>query len=220
VRVFVTGATGFVGSALVARLIQAGHAVVASSRNPVQARATLGPAATVVATTDDVQALAHALEGCGAVVNLAGEPVAGRRWTPAVAAAIHDSRAGATRRIVQAMACLAAPPSVLVSASAVGIYGDRGDERLDSSSRAGSSPLARFVLCIESECLDPTVPLGLAHLWWAIGGYIDHCITERPHQGLGGALIEPGERSSGGDGEVRCRERVGGLPRFYYREAA
>jgi putative transposase len=92
--------------------------------------------------------------------------------------------------------------------------------RLPARSPNLNAWLERFVLCIESECLDPTVPLGLAHLWWAIGGYIDHCITERPHQGLGGALIEPGERSSGGDGEVRCRERVGGLPRFYYREAA
>jgi uncharacterized protein (TIGR01777 family) len=193
VRVFVTGATGFVGSALVARLIQAGHAVVASSRNPVQARATLGPAATVVATTDDVQALAHALEGCGAVVNLAGEPVAGRRWTPAVAAAIHDSRAGATRRIVQAMACLAAPPSVLVSASAVGIYGDRGDERLDSSSRAGSSPLARVVLDWEEAALGAralgarVALLRLGVVLGAGGGLLDGMLPAL-RVGLGGRL--------------------------------
>ncbi len=152
-RVFVTGATGFVGRAFVAQLIQAGHTVVASSRNPDQARDTLDPAATVVATTDDVRALAATLEGCEAVVNLAGEPVAGRRWTPAVVVAIHDSRAGATRRLVQAMASLSVPPKVLVSASAVGIYGDRGDERLDSTSQAGTSPLARVVLDWEEAAL-------------------------------------------------------------------
>jgi putative transposase len=92
--------------------------------------------------------------------------------------------------------------------------------RLPARSPNLNAFVERFVLSIKSECLDSIIPLGPAHLRWAVTEYVKHYNAERPHQGLEGALIEPGERSSGGDGEVRCRERVGGLLRFYYREAA
>jgi putative transposase len=78
----------------------------------------------------------------------------------------------------------------------------------------------RFVLSIKAECLDRIVPLGEAHLRWAVSQYVRHYHAERPHQGLGGALIEGARRGSVAEGEVRCRERVGGLLRFYHREAA
>ena len=77
-----------------------------------------------------------------------------------------------------------------------------------------------FSLSVKSECLDHIIPLGLAHLRWAVGEYVRHYNAERPHQGLGGALIEPNVGTGRAVGEVRCRERVGGLLRFYYREAA
>ena len=78
----------------------------------------------------------------------------------------------------------------------------------------------RFVLSIKSECLDKIVPLGETHLRWAVKEYIQHYHAERPHQGLDGALIEGAGRADLTEGAVRCRDRVGGLLRFYHRQAA
>ena len=77
----------------------------------------------------------------------------------------------------------------------------------------------RFVLSIKSECLDRIVPLGENHLRWGVRQYVLHYHAERPHQGLDGALLEGGERTDSAEGEVRCRDRVGGMLRFYYRKA-
>jgi transposase InsO family protein len=77
----------------------------------------------------------------------------------------------------------------------------------------------RFVGSVRSECLDRIVPLGEKHLRAAIRAFIDHYHQERPHQGLGNELIAP-DPTSRGMGPVRCRERLGGSLRFYYREAA
>ncbi len=92
--------------------------------------------------------------------------------------------------------------------------------RLPARSPNLNAFVERFVLSIKSECLDRLIPLGEAHLRWAVREYVRHYNAERPHQGLGGALIEGAHRPAALDGEVRCRERVGGLLRFYYREAA
>ena len=78
----------------------------------------------------------------------------------------------------------------------------------------------RLVLSIKSECLDRIVPLGEAHLRWAVSEYIQHYHAERPHQDLDGALIEGDGRPGSAGGVVRCRDRVGGMLRLYYREAA
>jgi putative transposase len=77
----------------------------------------------------------------------------------------------------------------------------------------------RFVGSVKSECLDRIVPLGEKHLRAAIRAFMDHYHEERPHQGLGNELIAP-ETTSRGPGPVRCRERLGGVLKFYYREAA
>jgi transposase InsO family protein len=77
----------------------------------------------------------------------------------------------------------------------------------------------RFVGSVKSECLDRIVPLGEQHLRAAIRAFIDHYHEERPHQGLGNELITPNPTSRGA-GPVRCRERLGGVLKFYYREAA
>ena len=92
--------------------------------------------------------------------------------------------------------------------------------RLPARSPNLNAYLERFVLSIKSECLDRIVPLGEAHLRWAVMEYVQHYHAERPHQGLGGALIEEAGRVGLTEGAVRCRERVGGLLKFYYREAA
>ena len=79
--------------------------------------------------------------------------------------------------------------------------------------------IERFVRSIKEECLDRVVPLGEAHLQELIREYIAHYHVERPHQGLGGAFVQPsGDHPS--EGRVAKRERLGGLLNYYYREAA
>ena len=77
----------------------------------------------------------------------------------------------------------------------------------------------RFVLSIKSECLDRIVPLGEKHLRAAVRALMDHYHEERPHQGLGNELIAP-KTALRGSGPLRCRERLGGVLKFYYRQAA
>jgi putative transposase len=74
----------------------------------------------------------------------------------------------------------------------------------------------RFVGSIKSECLDRIVPLGDKHLRAAVRAFVDHYHEERPHQGLGNELIAP-KTTPRGPGPVQCRERLGGVLRFYYR---
>ena len=77
----------------------------------------------------------------------------------------------------------------------------------------------RFVGSAKSECLARIVPLGEGHLRAAVRAFVQHYHEERPHQGLGNELIAP-KTMVAGTGPVRCRERLGGLLKFYYREAA
>lgn len=148
-RVLVTGATGFVGRALVPALQHEGHRVVVFARSARRARARLGADIDAVDATAGADALSAALRGCDAVINLAGEPIAGKRWTQARRAALRSSRVIATRELVQAMARTPTKPRVLVSASAVGFYGNRGDAVLDERAQPGTGFLAE--LCIEWE---------------------------------------------------------------------
>lgn len=82
-----------------------------------------------------------------------------------------------------------------------------------------NSHAERFVLSIKSECLSRIIPLGERHLRVAVKEFIRHYHTERAHQGIGNRLIEP-TVAANGNGPIRCRERLGGLLRFYYRNAA
>lgn len=138
----ITGATGFVGSALTASLMQDGHHVVRIGRrsghaSPVPRLRNVGwdPASGRID--------AAALEGVDAVVHLAGENVAGGRWNDTRKAAIRDSRVQGTTLLACTLAAMQRKPSVLVSASAVGIYGNRGDQPLDESSSLADDFLAR-----------------------------------------------------------------------------
>ena len=77
----------------------------------------------------------------------------------------------------------------------------------------------RFVLSVKSECLDRIVPLGEAHLRAAVRAFVAHYHEERPHQGLNNERIAPTTTSTG-LGPIQCRERLGGVLKFYYRDAA
>jgi uncharacterized protein (TIGR01777 family) len=139
-KILVSGSTGLIGSALVPFLTAGGHAVVALARTGAR-RAASHPAQAVEWNPDAGIINRAALEGFDAVVHLAGENIAGR-WTAAKKERIRASRTGPTRLISEALAQLTRPPKVLVCASAVGIYGDRGDEILVEASAPGSGFLA------------------------------------------------------------------------------
>lgn len=135
-RVAVTGATGLIGTELVRRLRAGGHTVVRLVRSEP------APGSGDVRWDPEAGRLdAAGLEGVDAVVHLAGESV-GQRWSEERKARIRRSRVEGTRLLAQALADLPRRPRVLVSASATGLYGDRGDELLDEESAVGSGFLA------------------------------------------------------------------------------
>jgi uncharacterized protein (TIGR01777 family) len=142
-RIAITGASGLVGRSLAAFLSTGGHTVLRVVRRMA------GPGE--IAWEPGVRIDAAALEGTDAVVHLAGENVAAGRWTPARRRRIRDSRVRATAHLTESIARLQRPPAVLVSAAAIGIYGERGDEVLDDTSPVG--PPGRFLgdLCREWE---------------------------------------------------------------------
>jgi uncharacterized protein (TIGR01777 family) len=158
VRVGVTGATGFVGRAVVDALQRRGDTVVAFSRNPESAHLPAGVEA-VKFDVNDASSNPRALDGLDAVVHLAGETVNGR-WTPAKKRRIFDSRVGGTRNLVSALASLDRKPSVIVSASAIGYYGNHGDEVLDDDSPPGHDFLAGVCVAWEREA-QAAVKLGI-----------------------------------------------------------
>src|SRR6185503_21085321 len=147
-RIFVTGATGFLGRALGAELRRGGHELVAWVRSVPSARSSLGAEVELVAIDAGEPALRSALARCDAVLNLAGEPVLSR-WTESRRAALRASRVDLTARLVSALAAVERRPRALVSGSAVGYYGDRGAERLTEASPAGKGFLAE--LCVAWE---------------------------------------------------------------------
>ncbi len=160
-RVLVTGATGFVGRRFCRELTAAGHSLVALSRDADRAAARLPAGAQVYPWQPLLQAApVPAFEGVDAVVHLAGESVAGR-WTAAKRRAIHDSRVIGTRHLVQGMAAASRRPERLVSASAIGYYGDRGEEELTEESPPGEGFLADTCRAWEAEA-EAAAQLGVA----------------------------------------------------------
>lgn len=137
-RVLVTGSRGLIGTALIERLRAGGHSTTRLVRGtPQQGEVAWDPAA---GTID-----AAGLEDHDAVVHLAGEGIGDHRWTAAHKARVLDSRRFGTRLLTESLAALERPPAVLFSASAVGYYGDRGDEVLTEESTPGSGFLADVV---------------------------------------------------------------------------
>ncbi len=153
-HVLVTGASGFIGSALVPSLTTGGHTVtrlVRSTPRPGQAEIPWDPAARSIATP--------ALEGLDAVVHLAGENLVGR-WTAEKKARIRDSRVQGTRLLCDALAQLVNPPKVLLCASAIGYYGDRGESIVREDSAPGTGFLAEVCQAWEAAAA-PAVQRGV-----------------------------------------------------------
>lgn len=144
-----TGATGFIGRALTARLLAAGHNVCYLGRHRSE---TLDPRAGFFSWPDLERTLPplEAVPRIDAIINLAGEPVS-QRWTPEIKQRIQNSRINGTRNLVRAIGGLKHKPSVLVSASATGYYGDRGEETLTETSAPGTGFLAEVCVGWERE---------------------------------------------------------------------
>jgi uncharacterized protein (TIGR01777 family) len=133
-NVLISGASGLVGSSLVPFLTAGGHRMRRLGRSRRRGADHVWDPASGTIDTD-------ALDGVDAIVHLAGENI-GSRWTSAKKQEIRDSRVQSTRLLAERLAEMSAPPRTLVCASAIGFYGDRGDEPLDETSAAGSGFLA------------------------------------------------------------------------------
>jgi uncharacterized protein (TIGR01777 family) len=136
-KIVISGASGLVGSTLVPSLEAAGHDVVRLVRRSTEeetSNAFWNPAAGEIDPS--------VIDGAGAVINLNGRSIAEGRWSPAVKEDLRASRLESTRTLVDAIGGSENPPGILINVSAVGFYGDRGDEILDESSPAGTGFLA------------------------------------------------------------------------------
>lgn len=185
----VTGTAGLIGSALLPRLAEAGHRVRRLAR-------TASPEGT------DADQLAYwnpgkgvldkdALKGVDAVIHLAGENVAARRWTASVKTRIHDSRSHGTALLAKRMADMDRPPKVFVSASAIGYYGSRGDTPLTEQNGAGEGFLAR--VCRDWEAAaTPAAEAGVRVVHPRIGMVLD------PEGGALAKMLPPFRMGLGG----------------------
>ena len=153
-KVVVTGASGLIGSALVVRLRAGGHEVVRLVRRPPEA------ADEVSWDPEGGTVEMEGLAGVEAAVHLAGAGVGDHRWTDEYKRTIRDSRVLGTRTLVKALTALEPLPRVLVSGSAVGFYGDRGDEELTEQSPGGQGFLANVVRAWEAET-EPAAAAGI-----------------------------------------------------------
>ena len=143
-EIVVSGSHGFIGSAVVASLRASGHRVTRLARSKPTSGADAVLWDPVAGTVDLTQ-----LQAVDAVVHLAGASIVSGRWTPRRKSLIRDSRVRGTRTLCEALAKLATPPRALLCASAIGYYGDRGDEVLTEDSPAGAGFLA--TVCREWE---------------------------------------------------------------------
>ena len=183
--VAVTGSSGLIGSALVAALERDGDRVLRLVRS--------GPAREGTARWEPSAGAidAAALEGLDAVVHLAGESIGAARWTAAKKARILNSRVEGTSLLAATIAELRAPPRVLVSGSAIGFYGDRGDEVLTE----GSGPGAGFLAGVVRRWEDAAGPVAAAGVRLVL---LRSGIVLSPRGGVLGTMLVPFRLGLGG----------------------
>lgn len=158
-RILVTGATGLIGRPLCQSLLDDGHTIIGLSRTPEKAR---GAPVTEMRRWDAMSGppTDDALAGVDAVIHLAGEPIVAHRWSDEQKRRIRDSRVVSTRHLVKGLRAMADKPAVFISSSAVGFYGDRGDELLDEQSPAGRGFMPEVCRAWEQEA-EPVTAAGI-----------------------------------------------------------
>lgn len=153
-KVLVTGATGFVGQRVVKQLLEAGDEVVVLTRNIAKGALYLGSKCKYYQWIDtSTVPPEEAFQGVQAVIHLMGEGIADKRWDEDQKKKIYDSRIVATSKLIERISSMSVKPSVLVSASGVGIYGNRGDEEITEQSSTADDFLARVCKDWEAEAL-------------------------------------------------------------------
>jgi uncharacterized protein (TIGR01777 family) len=197
-KILITGSTGLVGTALTQDLQRSGHTVCRLIRPGTSTRAIGNSQGFDVNWNPATGELGGAAVGADAVVNLAGASIADGRWTPQRKQLLRSSRVDTTRALVQALAKMSARPRVLFSASATGIYGNRGDETLTEASQPGNDFLSGIAKEWESEALKAEV-LGIrvVRLRFGVilakhGGALPQMM--RPFQFGGGGKIATGKQ--------------------------
>jgi uncharacterized protein len=190
VRVLVSGASGFIGSALCDALLARGDSVIGLSRDPQRARGT-NPGVIWHAWEPTLERPpAAAFENVDGVVNLEGEKI-NQRWSEDAKRRIMESRRTGTRNMIAAIAGLERKPSVLVNGSAIGFYGDRGDSIVDESAESGVGYDAEVVREWEAAAQEAEA-LGLRLVVVRTGHVLD------PRGGLLGELLPPFKLGLGG----------------------
>lgn len=147
-NILITGGTGFIGEELQTILLKEGHNLIIITRSPKKHEDESAKNLRFISWDDD---LASEMEDIDAVINLAGENLFGQRWTDEVKQRIMDSRVQSTKKLVDAMRETASKPEVFVSASASGIYGNRGDDILNEDAEIANDFLAEVCEAWEAE---------------------------------------------------------------------
>jgi uncharacterized protein (TIGR01777 family) len=206
-KIIVTGATGFIGSALVKALQERGDTVVVVTRSVQKAQATFGPQIDAREwNPPQPGAWMEAFNGADGVVNLAGEPIAAshptdvvtKRWTDKQKARIMSSRVDATKAVVEAIRQADPRPHVLVNQSAIGYYGAQGNTSLTESSPAGQGFEAQVVVAWEAAA-KPVEELGVRLVLLRTGIVLGASGGALPLMALpfrmfmGGTMGEPGQ---------------------------
>ncbi len=197
-KILITGSTGLVGSALTQHLQRAGHTVCRLIRPCTSTQATGNSQGFDVNWNPATGELGGAAVGADAVVNLSGASIADGRWTPQRKQLLRSSRIDTTRALVQALAKMSARPRVLISASATGIYGNRGDETLTETSPPGTDFLSEIAKEWESEALKAeALGIRVVRARFGVilskqGGALPQMM--RPFQFFAGGKIGPGKQ--------------------------
>lgn len=184
-KILVVGASGLVGTALVPRLTSEGHEVLRLTRSAPR------DAQDISWNPEQGELPPARLEGVDAVIHLAGENIAGARWTDAVKARIRSSRVTGTKLLSETLSRLQRPPQVLICASAIGYYGDRGQESLTEESAPGTGYLAEVCREWEAAC-EPARQAGIRVVNLRIG------VVLSPRGGALQKMLTPFKLGGGG----------------------
>lgn len=206
-KILVSGSHGLVGTALIKSLTEDGHDVVRLVREKLNVGKN-----EIEWHPDQDRIDAQRLEALDAIIHLAGESIASGRWTDEKKRSIRDSRVKGTRLLSTTLAQLSRPPAVFISASAIGYYGNRGDEVLTESSQPGNDFLSS--VCVEwEEATRPAAEKGIRTIHARFGIILD------THGGALAQMLTPFRAGLGGrigDGKqwmswIALEDVVGGL---------